>query len=288
MINGEHVSAVIPALNEEQAIGKVVSQLMALRNAEQQPLIDDIVVCDNGSHDNTACVAAEAGARVVYQPTPGYGIACQTAIAQLRTTDIVLFVDGDDSCVISQARGLIEAVAASTDTDTNTSTDISADLAIGSRVQGHMESGALTLPQRCGNWLATGLIRLLWQQRVTDLGPFRAIRYSALHQLSMVDCRFGWTVEMQVKAIQLGMTTTELVVDSTRRIGTSKISGTLRGVIGAAHGILGTIIKLRWQQWWAKFNSDPAFSPPIPVYPQKITLDIENTHANTIGKFRRK
>ena len=103
MINHQHVSAVIPALNEEQAIGKVVAQLKGLLNADNAPLIDDIVVCDNGSTDNTAAVASARGARVVYQGEPGYGIACQTAIQQLAATDIVLFVDGGDSCVAQQA-----------------------------------------------------------------------------------------------------------------------------------------------------------------------------------------
>ncbi len=240
MIQQQHVSVVIPALNEEQAIGKVVAELVALSNDWEQPLIDTIVVCDNGSSDNTAAVARHAGAHVVYQAEPGYGAACQTAIAALPATDIVLFIDGDHSCVASQATLLLQRAVHS------------ADLVIGSRTLGDIESGALTLPQQFGNWLAAQLIRLLWGARVTDLGPYRAIRHDALQRLRMVDRRFGWTVEMQIKAIQLGLTTTEVAVDSTRRIGQSKISGTVRGVIGAAHGILGTIAKLRWQQWREK------------------------------------
>lgn len=240
MIHKQHVSVVIPALNEEQAIGKVVAELVALRNEQEQPLIDAIVVCDNGSSDNTAAVARHAGAQVVYQAEPGYGIACQTAIAALPVTDIVLFVDGDHSCVAAQAKPLLEDAVRG------------ADLVIGSRTLGHIEPGALTPPQQFGNWLAARLIHLFWGTRVTDLGPYRAIRYGALQRLRMVDRRFGWTVEMQIKAIQLGLTTTEVAVDSTRRIGQSKISGTVRGVIGAAHGILGTIAKLRWQQWREK------------------------------------
>lgn len=240
MIQQQHVSVVIPALNEERAIGQVVSELVALRNEQQQPLIDAIVVCDNGSSDNTASVAENAGARVVHQNEPGYGIACQTAIAALSSTDIVLFVDGDHSCVATQARSLLQPAAGG------------ADLVIGSRTLGHIEPGALTLPQQFGNWLAARLIQLLWGAKVTDLGPYRAMRFEALQRLRMADRRFGWTVEMQIKAIQLGLHTTEVAVDSTRRIGQSKISGTVRGVIGAAHGILGTIARLRWQQWREK------------------------------------
>jgi len=256
MIHKQHVSVIIPALNEELAIGKVVSQLRALSNHEQKPLIDDIVVCDNGSSDRTTIVARQAGARVVYQAEPGYGIACQTAIANLDNTDIVLFVDGDDSCVVAQALGLVEAVSQVG------SVAGAAEMAIGSRALGNMEAGALTPPQQFGNWLAVGLIRALWRYRVTDLGPFRAIRYETLKRLKMADRRFGWTVEMQIKAIQLGIATTELPVDSTRRIGQSKISGTLRGVIGAAHGIIGTIAKFRWRQWREQKNY--LSSPPLP------------------------
>lgn len=247
MIQQQHVSAVIPALNEERAIGRVVAELINLRNTQQLPLIDTVVVCDNGSSDATATIAQQAGARVVHQRKPGYGIACLTAIAALEYTDIVLFVDGDHSCVAAQAESLLQKAADGT------------DLVIGSRTLGHMEPGALTLPQQFGNWLAARLIRILWGARVTDLGPYRAIRYTALQRLRMADHRFGWTVEMQIKAIQLGQTIEEVPVDSTRRIGQSKISGTLRGVIGAAHGILGTIAKLRWQQWREKtrYLADP-------------------------------
>ncbi|MBL4826513.1 MAG: glycosyltransferase family 2 protein [Spongiibacteraceae bacterium] len=238
MIKQQHVSVVIPALNEELAIAKVVAQLKGLRNEENLPLIDDIVVCDNGSSDTTAAVARAQGARVVYQQERGYGIACQTAIAQLGDTDIVLFVDGDDSCVAQQAINLL----------TQVSQPGGFDIAIGSRTLGEREAGALSLPQQWGNYLATCLIGYLWCYQVTDLGPFRAIRYRALQGLAMEDRRFGWTVEMQIKAIQQHLNMVEIPIDVTRRIGKSKISGTVKGVIGAGVGIMGKIMSLRWRE----------------------------------------
>ncbi|MBO1256581.1 glycosyltransferase family 2 protein [Alteromonas sp. 5E99-2] len=240
MINSLKVTAVIPALNEEAAIGKVVEQLLNLSVLEQlepQKLIDAVVVCDNGSTDSTGLVAENAGAHVVKQSIPGYGKACLTALAALpNNTDIVLFVDGDDSCKIEQAVSLLNGVANGD------------DLAIGSRTMGHMESGALTVPQQFGNWLAAKLIRFFWGVRITDLGPFRAIRADTLRKINMQDEAFGWTVEMQIKAIQYGCEMNEYPVDSKVRIGQSKISGTVKGTIGAAKGILGTIFKLRWRQ----------------------------------------
>jgi glycosyltransferase involved in cell wall biosynthesis len=235
MFHNAHVTAVIPALNEEGAIGKVVSELYALTH-NKQVVVDHVVVCDNGSTDNTSKVAMKHGATVVLQPQPGYGIACLTAIAAIAKTDIILFVDGDDSCVISQALPLLQGI---------TSGD---DLAIGSRVLGNIQHGALTPAQSFGNWLSARLIRLLWSENVTDLGPFRAIRAPAYEQLNMQDKAFGWTVEMQIKAIQWGLKINEYPVDSKVRIGQSKISGTLKGTILAGIGILSKIAKLRIQQ----------------------------------------
>ncbi len=227
------VGAVIPARDEEDNIGTVVRALRALQTGTGDPLVDDIVVCDNGSADATAPRALDAGARVVSQPTPGYGIACLTAIAALTDVDIVLFVDGDQSFDVGQATRLLEAIAAG------------ADLAIGSRVLGRMEPGALSAPQIAGNRVAGFLIRLLWRARVTDLGPFRAIRRKALAALDMRDTAYGWTVEMQIKAIQQDMRVVEVPVDTLRRRhGKSKVGGTVRGVLGASIGILGMILKL--------------------------------------------
>ena len=231
------VAAVVPARDEEGHIGAVVGELLALRDTAGAPLIDDFVVCDNGSSDATAQRAEQAGARVVYQPTPGYGIACLTALAAIAPADVVLFSDGDGSFDAAQALRLLDAVADG------------ADLAIGSRSLGRREPGALSLPQIWGNRLASLLIRGLWGARVTDLGPYRAIRTPALRRIDMQDRLYGWTVEMQVKAIAHGLRIVEVPVDTRRRrFGKSKVGGTLAGVVGASVGILSMIVKLRYRQ----------------------------------------
>ena len=232
------VGAVVPARNEEDNIGAVVQDLMALRDGGQ-PLIDDFVVCDNGSTDTTAQRAREAGARVVRQDRPGYGIACLTAIDALEAVDVVLFTDGDRSFEAAQCVRLLDAIAAG------------ADLAVGSRALGRMEPGALSVAQRAGNRLAGFLIRLLWggSGGVTDLGPYRAIRTDALGLIDMRDEAYGWTIEMQIKAMQCNLQIVETPVDTyRRRFGKSKVGGTLRGVVGAGAGILSMIAKLRWRQ----------------------------------------
>lgn len=234
MFEGLTVGVVIPARDEEGNIGGVVAELLALREDAGRRIFDDLVVCDNGSGDATAEKARAAGARVAAEKTPGYGRACLTAIAALEPVDVVLFVDGDRSCDPAQARDLLRAVADG------------ADLVVGSRVRGRMESGALSPPQIAGNRVASMLIRLLWGARVTDLGPFRAIRADALDALGMADIAYGWTVEMQIRAIQQRLRVVEVPVDSLRRrSGRSKVGGTVRGVIGASAGILGTILRLR-------------------------------------------
>lgn len=228
------VGAVIPACNEADNVGAVVAALLALRTNAGHRVIDDVVVCDNGSTDATALRAREAGALVVGEETPGYGMACLRALAALRPVDVVLFIDGDQSFEVRQSLDLLRAIAGG------------ADLAIGSRVLGRMEPGALSVPQRVGNRVASLLIRLLWGQTVTDLGPFRAIRTDALRRIDMRDTAYGWTVEMQIKAIQLNMRLVETPVNTLRRrFGVSKVGGTLKGVIGASVGILGMIVRLR-------------------------------------------
>ena len=227
------VGAVIPANDEEDNIGPVVRALLELRSECGLQVIDDLVVCDNASTDETALRARQAGARVAHEPTPGYGRACLTAIASLKPVDVVLFVDGDQAFDLHQSLDLLAPIATG------------ADLVIGSRVLGRMEPGALSMPQIFGNRVASLLIRLLWRAKITDLGPFRAIRADALRSLEMRDTAYGWTVEMQVKAIQSKMYMVETPVNTRRRrFGKSKVGGTVRGVIGAGVGILSMIFGL--------------------------------------------
>lgn len=230
------VAVVIPAFNEAPSIREVVEGLTRLTNSDGHRLVDDIVVCDNASTDDTADLAQRAGARVVYENVRGYGAACQAALAAIEQPDYVVFVDADQSVDTSQLNLLLAPLA------------INADLVIGSRSLGNSHKGALTLPQKIGNSLACRLIKYFWRRRITDLGPFRAITRPALTRLDMQDMKFGWTVEMQVKAIQQGMNVVEVPVTTFRRIGHSKISGTVSGVVGAAIGIFTTIFLLRRAQ----------------------------------------
>jgi glycosyltransferase involved in cell wall biosynthesis len=239
------VGAVIPAHDEEENIGAVVSSLLQLRTVKGSPIIDDLVVCDNASTDRTARLAQRAGARVAHEPIPGYGRACLTALEALQPVDAILFVDGDQAFDTAQSRDLLDAIAAG------------ADLVIGSRALGRMEPGALSVPQIAGNRLASLLIRLLWRVRVSDLGPFRAVRSEALQNLDMCDTAYGWTVEMQVKAIQSRIRMIEIPVDTRRRrFGKSKVGGTVRGVIGAGVGILTMIFRL-WIRGPAPISTAP-------------------------------
>ena len=232
----QKISVVIPAFNEALSISLVVEQLFALRHQESDvSIIDTIIVCDNASTDNTSSLAAQAGANVVFEAKQGYGAACLRAIAELPVTgtpDIVVFVDGDNSVKIEELPTLLDGII-----DGN-------DLVVGARVKHLQQSGSLTPQQAMGNWVASTLIRFLWKQPVTDLGPFRAIRYPVLQAINMQDQRFGWTVEMQVKAIQAGYQVAEIEVSNLKRLGHSKISGTLKGTIGAGLGIFGMIYKL--------------------------------------------
>lgn len=232
MYRGLRISVVIPARDEAGVIGAVVHALWTLASGGV-PVIDAIVVCDNGSTDATAENARAAGAAVVREVQPGYGAACLAALAVLPPCDAVVFVDGDGSVHAPEVLTLLDALAAG------------ASLAIGARTS--IARGAMTTAQRGGNWLACALIRRLYGVPVRDLGPLRAIRSAALAQLSMGDRAYGWTVEMQLKALHAGLITVEVPVAVYPRIGRSKISGTWRGVFGAGRGILGTIFKLYWR-----------------------------------------
>lgn len=222
MRNGQRIGVVIPALNEEKAIGKVIADI--------PELADHIVVADNGSKDQTAEVARNSGAHVVREDEAGYGAACLAGLTALPPVDIVVFLDGDYSDFPADMARLVDPIV-----------DGRADLVIGSRVLGGAERGSLTPPQVFGNWLATWLIGTIWGVRFSDLGPFRAIRSDALSSLDMTDRDFGWTVEMQVKAAKARIRCLEVPVRYRRRIGASKISGTIRGTVKAGTKILAVI-----------------------------------------------
>jgi glycosyltransferase involved in cell wall biosynthesis len=238
--NRPDVVAIIPALNEVAVIATVVKQLRAAG-------FNNIVVCDNGSTDATAEEAMLAGALVVHEPRRGYGSACLAALnvidAKQMPVSTVLFVDGDGSVKSTEAWALVDTL------------NDGYDLVVGVREKNQQERKALTWPQRMGNIVACAMIGLIWRVNMRDLGPFRAIRMDALRKLSMQDEKFGWTVEMQVKAIQHGLRYAEIPVSTRVRVGKSKISGTVRGVIGAAIGIISTIVKLRWAEWRSHHKS---------------------------------
>lgn len=224
------VDLIIPAFNEEGAVGGVVDAIPA-------GLVREVLVCDNNSTDATAAVAAAHGATVVPAPRPGYGSACLAGLdyvaawASDELPDVVAFCDGDGSDYPAQLARVLEPLR---------SGDV--DLVIGSRALGEREAGSMLPHQRFGNWLATSLIRWRWGADFTDLGPMRAVRYDALQRIGMADPDFGWTVEMQVKAARLGLRCVEVPVDyRARAAGHSKVSGSLKNSFLAGEKILRTI-----------------------------------------------
>jgi glycosyltransferase involved in cell wall biosynthesis len=222
------VSVIIPVLNEEASIGSVLRDI-------PRELVNEVIVVDNGSRDRTAEVAASMGARVVSEPRRGYGHACLRGIAAVNEPDIVVFLDGDYSDYPEEMSSLVDPIRRD-----------QADLVIGSRTLGNQEQNAHPAHARFGNWLAGSLIQAMFGFRYTDLGPFRAIRFSALQKLEMVDRTFGWTVEMQIKAIQKRLKILEVPVSYRKRIGQSKISGTIAGSVKAGAKIIWTILKYRF------------------------------------------
>ena len=222
------VAVIIPALNEEQSIGRVI-------DAIPSELAADVVVVDNGSTDRTAGIARAHGARVVHEPERGYGAACLAGIAALANPEIVAFLDADFSDDPARLTELAEPILTG-----------NADLVIGSRMLGTRERGALPLHSLLGNWLAGVILTYLYHQRTTDLGPFRAIRFTTLQQLRMRDRGFGWTMEMQAKAARMRARTLEMPVPYRRRIGRSKITGSLKASGQAAVIILYTALRLLW------------------------------------------
>lgn len=224
-----NIYVIIPAFNEEKSIGKVIQEI-------PQGLVRETIVVNNGSTDKTREAAAKAGATVLDQPRPGYGHACLKGIdyctRQTPQPDVIVFLDGDFSDYPEEMTDLIKPVLENT-----------ADLVIGSRALGKRERGSLTVQQIFGNWLATKLLLLFFKVRFTDLGPFRAIRFSSLAALNMQDTNYGWTVEMQVKAAKQKLRCMEIPVRYRRRIGVSKVSGTVKGTVMAGYKILYTLFK---------------------------------------------
>lgn len=226
------IDVIIPALDEEQALPRVLSEI-------PRPPVRRIVVADNGSSDATARVALEHGAEVVHEPERGYGAACLRALSHLAPDppEIIVFLDGDYSDHPAELPLLVDPIAAN-----------QADLVIGSRARGRRERGALSLQQQVGNAIACRALRSLYGAQYTDLGPFRAIRWETLRSLRMRDRNFGWTVEMQIKAAQQRVRALEVPVSYRPRIGASKVSGTLRGSVGAGVKILWLLGRYAWNQ----------------------------------------
>jgi glycosyltransferase involved in cell wall biosynthesis len=231
MLHGYTIGLIIPALNEEEAIGPLLCHV-------NRRVVDWVVVADNGSTDQTDRRARERGALVVHEPTRGYGSACHRALSEAPDADVIVFMDGDGSDDPGEIESLVQALLSS-----------DSDLVIGSRVLGMAERGALTPVQRFGNAVTCALVKLLWGKRYTDLGPFRAIRKPALDRLRMSDPDFGWTIEMQVKAAQERLDVLEVPV--TRRVrqgGQSKVSGNLVGSWRAGKRILSYVVKSKMRE----------------------------------------
>ncbi|MDD9944480.1 MAG: glycosyltransferase family 2 protein [Myxococcales bacterium] len=221
-----NVDVVIPALNEASSLPLVLGEVPSS--------VRRVVVADNGSSDGTGSVARGAGAEVVWEPRRGYGSACLAALSHLASDppEAVVFLDGDHSDHPGELPRLVSPIAAG-----------HAELVIGSRTRGRHAPGALTPQQIVGNWLACELIYRRYGVRFTDLGPFRAITWRALSELRMVDRDYGWTVEMQLKAARDGLRCTEVPVSYRQRVGQSKVSGTVRGTIGASFKILSWLAR---------------------------------------------
>ena len=221
---------IIPAFNEENSVGKVISAL-------PKEWVQDVIVVNNNSNDRTEEVARAAGAIVLREDEQGYGAACLKGLEYIASKspvdqpDVVAFIDADYSDYPEELSLLLARL------------EEGYDLVIGSRALGQREKGAMMPHQRFGNWLATFLIRYLYGVHFTDLGPFRVIRYKKLLALKMKDRNFGWTVEMQVKAAKMKLRCSEVAVSYRKRIGKSKVTGTIKGSLGAGYKIIYTILK---------------------------------------------
>ena len=221
------ISVVIPAFNEDQSIGKVVLDI-------DRELVNHVIVVNNNSTDNTVKVAIEAGAIVLDETRKGYGWACLKGIAECErlNTEIIVFLDGNYSDYPEEIKDVVAPIL-----------ENDRDLVIGSRVLGKREKGSLTPQQVFGNWLATKLIRVFYRGKFTDLGPLRAMKFQSLQKLGMSDKTYGWTIEMQIKVLKHKMSYSEVPVNYKKRIGISKVSGTVKGTILAGIKIIFAVFK---------------------------------------------
>ena len=222
------IKVIIPAFNEADSIGLVIQDI--------PDLVEEVIVVSNNSTDQTEENARKAGASVLTETRKGYGYACLKGMdyvaEQAEKPDIIVFLDGDYSDYPEQLSAIIQPILQE-----------NIDFVIGARVDRLREEGAMTFPQIFGNWLATRLMRLFFGAKFTDLGPFRAIKYEKLLALKMEDKTYGWTVEMQLKAIKQKLSYVEVPVNYRNRIGVSKVSGTVKGAVMAGVKILGWIFK---------------------------------------------
>ena len=229
----KNIKVIIPAFNEEASIGKVI--------AEIPDFVSEVIVVDNNSTDNTSEIAKNAGATVLFQPKAGYGNACLKGMEYISEEDIkpeiIVFLDGDYSDYPSELTKIVAPILED---------DI--DFVVGARVKALREAGSMTFPQRFGNALATRLMKLFFNSKFPDLGPFRAIKYDKLLALNMEDKTYGWTVEMQLKVLKKKFTYVEVPVKYKNRIGTSKVSGTVKGAIFAGVKILSWIFKYSFKK----------------------------------------
>lgn len=223
------VSVIIPTHNEAQAIGRVLADL-------PPNLVTEVIVVDSNSTDGTAEIAARMGARVIQEPRRGYGQACLTGLAAAETPDVVVFLDGDYSDRPSELPILLAPI-----------TDGRADITLGSRLRERRSAGAMPWHQVLGNRVAARLIRLLYGLQVTDLGPFRAGRADVLRSLALEETTYGWAVEMILKGAMAGFRVVEVPVSYYPRIGKSKISGTVKGTLGAGWFILSLIVRYHFR-----------------------------------------
>ena len=222
------IKVIIPAYNEQDSIGKVIGDI--------PKIVDEIIVISNNSTDKTVENAKKAGATVLFENRKGYGYACLKGMDYIakkeKTPEVVVFLDGDYSDYPEQLTTLVNPILID-----------NLDFVVGARIKELRESGSMTPQQVFGNWLATFLMKILFNAKFTDLGPFRAIKYNKLLALKMEDTTYGWTVEMQLKVLKQQLTYKEVPMKYRNRIGVSKVSGTIKGSILAGVKILGWIFK---------------------------------------------